>query len=193
MLLTAGSPPSWASGVSSDRTHGNRSPQLQQAQPQSQTQPELNFAEPSFATFDFLQTQSEQDAEYARNATLPPLESVLELTDAVRPPLRGEEPQMASTSGAGTSTICVNGCHFALHLISTLLQYWSGPCNTMEMRQSRLLMNDRTWSPIGSVSVSASACICSNFTWPAMLFGVGFGAPCCGANQRLQDIHCNRQ
>ncbi len=101
VLLTAGSPPSWASGVSSDRTHGNWSPQLQQAQPQSQSQPELTFAEPSFATFDFLQTQSEQDAEYARNATLPPLESVLELTDAVRPPLRGEEPQMASTSGAG--------------------------------------------------------------------------------------------
>ncbi|DBA86837.1 hypothetical protein WJX79_009019 [Trebouxia sp. C0005] len=96
-----GSPPSWASGVSSDRTHGGWSPQLQQAQPQTQTQPELTFAEPSFATFDFLQTQSEQDAEYARNATLPPLESVLELTDAVRPPLRGEEPQMASTSGAG--------------------------------------------------------------------------------------------
>ena len=113
MLLAVGSPPSWASGVSSDRTHGNWTPQLQQAQPQSQTQPELTFAEPSFATFDFLQPQSEQDTEYARNATLPPLESVLELTDAVRPPLRGEEPQMASTSGAGVLMVCINDCDFA--------------------------------------------------------------------------------
>ena len=102
MVLT-GAPPSWASGVSSDRERSsyNWVPQLQQAQPQTQTQPELDFAEPSLATFDFAQTQSAQDAEYARNATLPPLESVLELTDAVRPPLRGEEPQMASTSSAG--------------------------------------------------------------------------------------------
>lgn len=93
--------PSWASGVSNDRSHSGWSPQLQQAQPQSQTQPELEYAEPSFASFEFLETQSAQDAEYARNATLPPLESVLDLTDAVRPPLRGEEPQMASTSAAG--------------------------------------------------------------------------------------------
>ena len=102
--MVAGSPPSWASGISNDRERSsyNWVPQLQQAQPQSQTQPELDFAEPSLATFEFAQTQSAQDAEYARNATLPPLESVLELTDAVRPPLRGEEPQMASTSSAGT-------------------------------------------------------------------------------------------
>lgn len=99
----AGLPPSWASGVSSDREGSsfNWAPQLQQAESQHQTHPELDFAEPNLATYDFLQTQSAQDAEYARNATLPPLESVLELTDAVRPPLRGEAPQMASTSSAG--------------------------------------------------------------------------------------------
>lgn len=98
-----GSPPGWASGVSSDRERSsfNWTPQPQQTQPQAQTRPELDFAEPSLATYEFLQTQSAQDAEYARNATLPPLESVLELTDAVRPPLRGEEPQIASTSSAG--------------------------------------------------------------------------------------------
>ena len=103
-MPVAGSMPSWASGVSSDRTHNGWVPQLQQAQPQSQTQPELEYAEPSFASFEFLETQSAQDAEYARNATLPPLESVMDLTDAVRPPLRGEEPQMASTSAAGMYT-----------------------------------------------------------------------------------------
>ena len=106
MFDPTGSPPSWASGVSSDREMAsfNWAPQLQQAQPQTQTQPELDYAEPSLATFEFAQTQSAQDAEYARNASLPPLESVLELTDAVRPPLRGEEPQMASTSSAGMCT-----------------------------------------------------------------------------------------
>ena len=110
MFGTAGSPPSWASGISSDRERSSYdwAPQLQQAQPQNQTQPELDYAEPSLATFEFAQTQSAQDAEYARNATLPPLESVLELTDAVRPPLRGEEPQMASTSSAG---VCVCTYH----------------------------------------------------------------------------------
>ena len=104
----AGSPPSWASGVSGDRERSsfNWAPQLQQTQPQAQTRPELDYAEPTLATYEFLQTQSAQDAEYARNATLPPLESVLELTDAVRPPLRGEEPQMASTSSAGVYTCC---------------------------------------------------------------------------------------
>lgn len=76
-------------------------PQQQRAEPQSQTQPELDFAEPSFATFEFSQTQSAQDAERARHAVLPPLQSVLELTDAVRPPQRGEKPQMASSSAAG--------------------------------------------------------------------------------------------
>lgn len=101
-IVLTGSPPSWASGVSSDRERSqyNWAPQLQQAQPR-ETQPELDFAEPSLATFEFAQTQSAQDAEYARNAMLPPLESVLELTDAVRPPLRGEEPQITSTSSAG--------------------------------------------------------------------------------------------
>lgn len=105
-LQIAGSPPGWASGVSSDRERSsfNWTPQPQQTQPQAQTRPELDFAEPSLATYEFLQTQSAQDAEYARNATLPPLESVLELTDAVRPPLRGEEPQIASTSSAGVHT-----------------------------------------------------------------------------------------
>jgi len=148
VLLTVGSPPSWASGVSSNRAHGSWSPQLQQAQPQSQTQPKLTFAEPSFATFDFLQTQSEQDAEYARNATLPPLESVLELTDAVRPPLRGEEPQMASTSGAGMLMICINGCDFELHLIPALLLSCSVFCNSIV---------DRAWvgHPYG-----VCGCIC---------------------------------
>lgn len=84
-------------------------PQLQRAEPQSQTQPELDFAEPSFATFEFSQTQSAQDAERARHAVLPPLQSVLELTDAVRPPQRGEEPQMASTSSAGVVS-SMSGC-----------------------------------------------------------------------------------
>ena len=103
-MMGAGSPPSWASGVSADRDRTSSftwAPQLQQAQPQTHTQPELDFAEPSLGTFEFPQTQSAQDAEYASNASLPPLESVLELTDAVRPPLRGEEPQLASTSAAG--------------------------------------------------------------------------------------------
>lgn len=102
-LQIVGSPPDWASGVSSDRERSsfNWAPQPQQTQPQAQTRPDLDYAEPSLATYEFLQTQSAQDAEFARNATLPPLESVLELTDAVRPPLRGEEPQIASTSSAG--------------------------------------------------------------------------------------------
>lgn len=111
--MGAGSPPSWASGVSTDRDRTSSftwAPQLQQAQPQTHTQPELDFAEPSLGTFEFTHTQSAQDAEYARNASLPPLESVLELTDAVRPPLRGEEPQLASTSSAGTSS-------YAFHVV----------------------------------------------------------------------------
>ena len=98
--------PGWASGLSSDRSHQTPqrwAPQLQRAEPQSQSQAELDFAEPSFATFEFAETQSAQDAERARHAVLPPLQSVLELTDAVRPPQRGEEPQMASTSAAGKS------------------------------------------------------------------------------------------
>lgn len=137
MLGTAGSPPSWASGISSDRERSSYdwAPQLQQAQPQTQTQPELDYAEPSLATFEFAQTQSTQDAEYARNATLPPLESVLELTDAVRPPLRGEEPQMASTSSAG---VC--GCAYILplqqnHLHPTATS--SSPCSKIILTLQR--------------------------------------------------------
>lgn len=40
--------------------------------------------------------------------------------------------------------------------------------------------------------VPASAWACSNLFQPAMLFGIGHGAVCCGAGQRQQDIHCNK-
>lgn len=104
LYVNAGSMPSWASGLSTERSPSmpqRWAPQQQRAEPQMQSQRELDFAEPSLGTFEFSQTQSAQDAERARHAVLPPLQSVLELTDAVRPPQRGEEPQLASSSAAG--------------------------------------------------------------------------------------------
>ena len=76
-------------------------------------------------------------------------------------------------------TICINGCEFALHLNLTLFLF----LHSMEMRRSLLCLVDRAWvgHPFGSVPVSAWGC--SNFTWPAMLFGTGYNTPYYVASQ----------
>ena len=48
--------------------------------------------------------QSEADAEYARNATLPPLQSVMELTSAWRAPARGADPDAVPSASPGMPT-----------------------------------------------------------------------------------------
>lgn len=45
--------------------------------------------------------QEARDLEAAKNAVLPPLQSVVELTSAAAPPQRGAEPAAASASRTG--------------------------------------------------------------------------------------------
>ena len=47
--------------------------------------------------------QTEADAEYARNATLPPLQSVMELTSAWRAPERNADPDAIPAASPGAS------------------------------------------------------------------------------------------
>lgn len=50
--------------------------------------------------------QAAEDAAKARSATLPPLQSVLELTSAAQMPLRGELTSDAQPSAAGAAWTC---------------------------------------------------------------------------------------
>eukprot|EP00891_Asterochloris_glomerata_P008296 jgi/Astpho2/8296/Aster-01375 len=61
---------------------------------------QLDYAEPTAANLEFSATQSEQDAAWARAAALPPLQSVMEMTSAYKPPARGEEPAMDMVSSS---------------------------------------------------------------------------------------------
>ncbi|KAK9799702.1 hypothetical protein WJX73_000201 [Symbiochloris irregularis] len=74
-------------------------PQQQRAE-SAAPQRELDFAEPATATFEFI-SQDAQDAIRARTATLPPLQSVLDLTSASQMPQRGELTEDALPSAAG--------------------------------------------------------------------------------------------
>ena len=47
--------------------------------------------------------QSEADAEFARNATLPPLQSVMELTSAWRAPERNADPDAVPSASPGAA------------------------------------------------------------------------------------------
>ncbi|KAK9867047.1 hypothetical protein WJX84_003121 [Apatococcus fuscideae] len=96
-LWDSGRPAAGSSGSS-----GRQQPpeaQLQRAQqPLPMPAPELIFAEPALSQFLDMPSQEAQDLERARAGTLPPMQSVLELTSAAAPPQRGMEPAMADTA-----------------------------------------------------------------------------------------------
>ena len=51
-----------------------------------------------------------QDAAWARTVALPPLQSVIEMTSAYKPPARGEEPamDMVSSSAGQPPSLCLD-------------------------------------------------------------------------------------
>ena len=57
-----------------------------------------------------------QDAAWARTVALPPLQSVVEMTSAYKPPARGEEPamDMVSTSAGEPAPLCLESWLLAL-------------------------------------------------------------------------------
>ncbi len=90
-----------------------------------------------------------QDAAWARAAALPPLQSVMEMTSAYKPPARGEEPAMDMVSSSAgqppspcleSTSLAVSGiCNFGGVNISgppiITAQDWAracqGPCNVL--------------------------------------------------------------
>ncbi len=60
--------------------------------------------------------QSEADAEYARSATLPPLQSVMELTSAWRAPARGTDPDAVPSASPGRASAQMQPEHLLLLL-----------------------------------------------------------------------------
>lgn len=90
-----------ASSASSGMAWAEFLPEAQRQKAESAArQRDLDYAEPSAATFEYV-SQAAEDAAKARSATLPPLQSVLELTSAAQMPLRGELTSDAQPSAAG--------------------------------------------------------------------------------------------
>ena len=105
-------PPLWAASfLSSDSPAASGDgPGLQlQAAPRA---PVLAFAEPeppAPTAALLLASQEAQDRERARGAVLPPLQSVVELTTAFRPPERGAPAPAADAVGAATAAPSLAG------------------------------------------------------------------------------------
>ncbi|KAK9807824.1 hypothetical protein WJX72_010336 [[Myrmecia] bisecta] len=103
--LKENSPPTWAKNSFGSRDAADSGfdgfatrpialqPKLQEAT-ETKAQSDLDFAEPLFASFDLI-SQADLDVEKARQAELPPLQSVLEMTTAHLPPQRGGAPVTA--------------------------------------------------------------------------------------------------